>query len=362
MNQHYQAEFEVGRLLSSMNAWAKELGFQQLGISHVNLHAEEIRLQQWLRQDFHGEMAYMAKHGLKRSRPDALIPGTSSVICVRMNYQPKQTIDYFTLLHDSDKAYISRYATGRDYHKILRQRLKRLIQRIERSIGPFPHRVFTDSAPVLEKPLAVHAGLGWMGKHTNILNRQSGSWFFIGEIYTALNLPPTGESANHCGTCQACIDACPTGAIVAPYVLDARLCISYLTIEHKTSIPVALRSKIGNRIYGCDDCQLVCPWNRFSEISAEYDYQIRNGLEAPLLIELFSWSEQDFFKKMEGSAIRRIGYIQWLRNIAVALGNASPTTNIISALKEKMSHPSELVREHVQWALDQLENKQSNGQ
>jgi epoxyqueuosine reductase len=268
-----------------------------------------------------------------------------------MDYYPPSTADAFKVLQDSDLAYVSRYALGRDYHKVLRKRLQQLARRIEKHIGTFGYRVFTDSAPVLEKALAEKAGLGWIGKHSNLLQEKTGSWFFIGEMYTDLPLPPDDPGANHCGQCNNCIDACPTGAIVAPYQVDARLCISYLTIELKGTIPVDLRPFIGNRIYGCDDCQLVCPWNRFSRPSTETDFQVRNGLDAPQLVELFLWTEAEFLERTEGSAIRRIGYTRWLRNVAVALGNAEKSLQAVRALQSRTDYPSQLVREHVRWSL-----------
>jgi epoxyqueuosine reductase len=298
-------------------------------------------------------MSYMAGHGDKRSRPSELLPHTLRIISARMDYLPPDAAPAGTVLRQAERAYVSRYALGRDYHKVLRRRLQRLAERITLITGPFGYRAFVDSAPVLEKALAEKAGLGWIGKHTNLLNRQAGSWFFLGELYTDLPLPVDAPVTNHCGDCRACIDVCPTQAIVAPYQLDARRCISYLTIELRGSIPVELRPLIGNRIYGCDDCQLVCPWNRFARLSAEPDFLPRNGLDAPLLTELFSWSEDDFLSRTEGSAIRRIGYECWLRNIGVALGNAPSDAAVINALNARRDHPSAIVREHVAWALGQ---------
>jgi epoxyqueuosine reductase len=342
---------DLDSLARSIKAWGRELGFQEIGIADTDLTAAEAGLLTWLEKGFHGEMDYMAKHGLKRSRPAELVPGTLRIISARINYQPPAARDTTEVLAEPDRAFISRYALGRDYHKVLRRRLQQLAERIAAEIGPFSHRVFTDSAPVLEVELAGKAGIGWRGKHTLLLTRDQGSWFFLGEIYTDLPLPVDGPQAEHCGTCSACIDACPTGAIVGPYQLDARRCISYLTIELKSSIPVELRPLLGNRIYGCDDCQVVCPWNRFAQATSEPDFHVRHGLDDIELISLLRWSEQDFHDKLRGSAIHRIGYEQWLRNVAVALGNAPPSEAIVSALREKTHHPSPLVREHVEWAL-----------
>jgi epoxyqueuosine reductase len=340
----------------AIKKWAKDLGFQQTGFTSIDLSADEAKLETWLARHFHGSMHYMQKHGTRRSRPNELHPGTIRVISVRMDYlpnaQPMQQV-----LDDASLAYVSRYALGRDYHKVLRQRLKALAQRISQHVGDFDYRVFTDSAPVLEKPLARNAGLGWIGKHTNLINHGAGSWFFLGEIYTDLPLPIDLPATDHCGTCTRCISACPTQAIVAPYQLDARRCISYLTIELDGSIPEEFRKPMGNRIYGCDDCQLVCPWNKFAQLSAETDFRERHGLGAKSLIELFAWSESDFLHYTEGSAIRRIGYLRWLRNIAVALGNAPSSSLVIQALQSRQKHPSDMLREHVDWALQQHELK-----
>jgi epoxyqueuosine reductase len=338
-------------LAERIRAWSRELGFQQAGISDVDLERAEARLVRWLGRNFHGEMAYMARHGRKRSRPELLVPGTVRVISVRMDYLPEDQENARRLLDHPRKAYVSRYALGRDYHKLLRARLRQLAARIESEIGPFGYRVFVDSAPVLEKPLAEKAGLGWIGKHTNLLNRRAGSYFFLGELYTDIELPVDSPETSHCGSCRACIDVCPTQAIVAPYQLDARRCISYLTIELAGPIPEPLRPLVGNRIYGCDDCQIFCPWNKFAERSNEPDFAPRHDLDSPDLVDLFRWSETTWLEKTEGSAIRRIGYIQWLRNIAVALGNAETTPGVLAALDEKRDHPSPLVREHVRWAL-----------
>jgi len=337
----------------SIRTWARELGFQQIGISDVHAGAHAQHLQDWLAKNFHGDMGYMAAHGDKRWRPDELEPGTCRVISARMDYLPAGD-DPDAILADPDKAYISRYALGRDYHKLLRKRLAQLAQRIHDEITPHHFRAFVDSAPVLERAFAEKAGLGWIGKNTMLINSKAGSWFFLGEIFTDLPLPIDDNPVGfHCGSCRACLDICPTQAIVAPFQVDARRCISYLTIELKTSIPVELRPLMGNRIYGCDDCQLVCPWNKFARISAEPDFQTRHQLDDRGLLELFTWSEEEFLARTEGSAIRRIGYERWLRNIAVALGNAPFSESVRSALAEKSAHPSELVREHVLWALVQ---------
>jgi len=339
------------RLVADIQAWARELGFAAVGIASIDLSRDEAHFLDWLARGFHGEMHYMERHGTRRSRPAELVPGTVSCISVRMDYWPAEAAPAAALLGNPEFAYVSRYALGRDYHKLLRQRLQRLTERIQSVVGPFGHRVFTDSAPVLERALARDAGLGWIGKHTNLIARDAGSYFFLGEIYVDLPLPPSTAASAHCGTCQACMPACPTGAIVAPWRLDARRCISYLTIELKGSIPPELRPMIGNRIYGCDDCQLVCPWNKFARAACEPDFAPRHGLDRAPLAELFAWSEAEFLTRTEGSAIRRIGYECWLRNIAVALGNAPRTPAVLAALKSRADHPSELVREHVQWAL-----------
>ena len=324
-----------------------------MGISDVELGEHETHLLNWLRQDRHGEMDYMRRHGVRRSRPGRLVPGTRRVISVRLNYLPHGLERARRALADQACGYVSRYALGRDYHKVLRSRLRKLVRRIEEVAGPFGYRAFTDSAPVLEKALAERAGLGWIGKHTNLLAKDAGSWFFLGEIYTDLPLapdPPTREE--HCGDCHACIDVCPTQAIVAPYQLDARRCISYLTIELKGPIPVPLRPLIGNRVYGCDDCQLVCPWNRYAQLASVEDFRPRAALEGTSLVEMMAWEEKDFLCHTEGTAMRRIGHLQWLRNVAVALGNAPRDEAASAVLWARAEHPSELVREHVAWALE----------
>jgi epoxyqueuosine reductase len=342
-------------LAARIRRWGAELGFQAVGISDIDLEKAESRLAEWLQKSFHGDMHYMQRHGLRRSRPEMLVPGTLSVISVRMDYWPADAAAADELLDHTDKAYVSRYALGRDYHKVLRARLKSLAKKIEDEIGPRGHRVFVDSAPVLEKPLAEKAGLGWIGKHTNLLHRDAGSWFFLGELYTDIRLPADSAETSHCGTCRACLDVCPTRAIVGPYQLDARRCISYLTIELHGSIPEEFRKPIGNRIYGCDDCQLFCPWNKFAQATAEDDFRPRHNLDDAKLVDLFRWSEETWLANTEGSAIRRIGHERWLRNIAVALGNAASSPEIVSALQERSNHASETVREHVQWALRQHE-------
>ena len=337
-------------LAARIRQWGRELGFDAVGFAGTALDAAEAELQAWLAAGLHGEMDYMASHGTKRSRPAELVPGTVSVITARMNYLPLAA-PMETVLADGTRAAISRYALGRDYHKLLRARLQKLAERIAAEIGPFGHRVFTDSAPVQEVALAEMGGLGWRGKHTLLLTREAGSYFFLGEIYTDLPLPADRPQEDHCGSCRACIDVCPTQAIVAPYTVDARRCISYLTIELKGAIPEELRPLIGNRIYGCDDCQLACPWNRFARRTVETDFSVRHGLDSASLVELFAWTEAEFKSRLAGSAIYRIGHERWLRNIAVALGNAPGSPEVIAALASRRDHPSELVREHVAWAL-----------
>ncbi len=346
-------------LVKNIKGWGLELGFQQVGITDTDLAKDEKYLLKWLDQDMHGDMSYMQRHGSKRSRPAELIPGTIRIISVRMDYMPEDGEDPETTLDNPQQAYVSRYATGRDYHKVIRRRLQKLTEKISRVTVEFGYRVFTDSAPVLEKAIARKSGLGWIGKHTNLINPTAGSWFFLGEIYTNLPLPIDEPFVtDHCGSCTKCIDICPTQAIVEPYKVDARRCISYLTIELRNSTPKEFRKDIGNRIYGCDDCQLVCPWNKFSINTTEKDFTIRNNLDSSALVDLFNWNEEEFMRKTQGSAIRRIGYEAWLRNIAVALGNLlnkseSNKQEIIRALNKKSTHPSEIVREHVEWALQQ---------
>ena len=357
----------MDKLARDIKLWARELGFQQAGIADCDLSAAEPRLLAWLEKGWHGDMDYMARHGTTRSRPAVLTPGTLRVISARMDYLPATVRPMEDVLADPKRAAIARYAVGRDYHKVLRGRLQKLADCITAAAGPFQYRVFTDSAPVMEVELASKAGIGWRGKHTLLLNREAGSYFFLGDIYTDLPLPVDATTSDHCGTCQKCIDICPTQAIVAPYQLDARRCISYLTIEHKGAIPEPLRPLIGNRVYGCDDCQMACPWNRFAQTSGEADFAVRNGLDNATLVELFAWSESDFSQKLEGSAIRRIGHERWLRNLAVGLGNAlraSTAENqrrvIRAALLARADHSSVLVREHVAWALDQALNSKGD--
>jgi len=352
---------DYANLVHHIRTWAQELGFQQCGIAGTDLGADEARLLSWLDAGFHGEMDYMQRHGTRRSRPAELQPGTLRVISVRMDYTPDNARDAWDVLNDAQRGYVSRYALGRDYHKLLRSRLQKLADRIAGEVGPFGYRAFVDSAPVLERALAREAGLGWVGKHTGLLNREAGSWFFLGELYTDLPLPTDAPTSAHCGSCTRCIDVCPTQAIVAPYQLDARRCISYLTIELRDSIPLEFRRAIGNRIYGCDDCQLVCPWNKFAEATGEADFQPRHALDDADLLQLFAWSEEEFLKKTEGSAIRRIGHESWLRNIAVALGNAPRSAAVVAALQARIDHPSAMVREHVAWALDEQAAKLSPG-
>ncbi|MDP6674954.1 MAG: tRNA epoxyqueuosine(34) reductase QueG [Gammaproteobacteria bacterium] len=334
-------------------AWGRELGFQQVGITDIDLAQAEDRLERWLAAGYHGEMDYMARHGNRRSRPAELIANTCSVISTRMDYLPMDQADAAAVLDSKNLGYIARYALGRDYHKVMRRRLQKFADRITQAIGTFGYRVFVDSAPVLEKPLAEKAGLGWIGKHTNIINKEAGSWFLLGEIYTDLPLSSSSPAINHCGTCNTCIDVCPTQAFIAPYQLDARRCISYLTIELSGPIPLGFRKAIGNHIFGCDDCQLYCPWNKFAHLTTEPDFAPRHGLDASNLIELFAWSLEEWETRLAGSPLRRAGYAGWLRNIAVALGNAKTSPTVISALNTRREDPSELVQEHVNWALTQ---------
>lgn len=352
--------------------WGRELGFQQVGITDTDLSTEEARLQAWLAKGYHGDMGWMADHGHKRSRPDELLPGTLRVISVRLDYLPADT-QQIQVLKNPEQAYVSRYTLGRDYHKLIRKRLSQLAKRIEAAAGQLPEsakptlisedgnnisqRAFVDSAPVMERPLAAKAGLGWIGKHTLLLNSEAGSWFFLGEVYTNLPLPlDKNEQHNQCGDCKACLQVCPTDAFTQPYELDARRCISYLTIENKGSIPEEFREPMGNRVFGCDDCQAICPWNKFASFSEEDDFQPRHALDRARLEELFIWTEEQYLKNTEGSAIRRIGFEAWLRNLAVGLGNAPTTDEVIACLQTRADYPSELVQEHVAWALKQHEN------
>lgn len=349
-------------LSTEIKTWSRELGFAQCAITDTQLEAHGVKLQAWLDKGYHGDMAYMAEHGTKRFRPDELIDGTCRVISLRFNYYPESE-DKQAVLDNPAKAFISRYTLGRDYHKTLRQRLKKLVSKIEHSLGEAQqntstqpaYRVFVDSAPVMERGIAEKAGLGWIGKNTMVINKKAGSYFFLAEIYTDLPLPVDSDidNQNHCGHCSACLTACPTQAFEGPYVLDARKCISYLTIELKGSIPEELRPLMGNRIFGCDDCQIACPWNRFTQTENEADFSPRHELDKSTLLTLFSWTEDEFLSNTEGSAIRRTGYIGWLRNIAVALGNAPTSIDVIEALEHRKDHASDIVREHVYWALGQ---------
>ena len=370
------------KLSASIKQWGLELGFNQIGITDTNLQSAESEHEAWVEKGFHGEMDYMAKHGTKRTRPAELVPNTLRVISARLDYLPPNASDSEAALNDSNKAFISRYALGRDYHKVMRNKLQKLCEKIQTELTslntpspykgegwdggddgcggeiptPFTYRAFTDSAPVLEVALAEKSGLGWRGKHTLLINKDHGSWFFLGEIYTNLPLVIDVPATNHCGTCSSCITVCPTQAIVAPYEVDARRCISYLTIELKGSIPTELRPLIGNRVYGCDDCQLFCPWNKFAEITKQPDFAVRNGLDDISLVDCFKWTEEEFKTNMAGSAIYRIGYEQWLRNIAIGLGNAVTSPVIIAALQSRLHHNSAVLREHVAWALAQHQN------
>ena len=340
-------------LAELIRTWGRELGFQQLGIAGVELGQDEAHLRDWLAKGQHGRMDYMARHGDKRSRPDELVPGTLRVVSVRMDYGTGDDAAAWTTLDQGERAYVARYALGRDYHKVMRNRLQKLADRIAGHVGPFGYRAFVDSGPVLERALARDAGLGWIGKHSCLINRSAGSWFFLGEILTDLPLPVDTPASAHCGTCTRCIEVCPTGAIIEPYRVDARRCISYLTIELKEAIPEELRALVGNRIFGCDDCQLACPWNKFAVRSDEPDFRVRNDLDRATLAALFAWDEEEFMRRTEGSAIRRTGHEGWLRNIAVALGNAPTTPEVLSALASRRDDASALVREHVAWALAQ---------
>ncbi|WP_312368154.1 tRNA epoxyqueuosine(34) reductase QueG [Stenotrophomonas sp.] len=330
---------------------ARDAGFQRCGVSGIELGEDEAHLADWLGKGLYGTMEWMARHGSLRARPQELLPGTVRVISVGLDYGHKDDAEAWATLNDGERAYVARYALGRDYHKLMRNRLQKLADRIGSEIGPFGYRVFVDSAPVLERALARNAGLGWIGKHTCLIDRNGGSWFFLGEIYVDLPLPIDVPATAHCGTCTRCIDVCPTAAIIAPHRLDARRCISYLTIEHDGAIPLEMRPLMGNRIYGCDDCQLVCPWNKFARRTDEPDFRARNNLDTATLPELFAWDEEEFLRRTEGSPIRRSGHERWLRNIAVALGNATATPSVLQALHSRSGHASPLVREHVQWAL-----------
>ncbi|MEZ5538684.1 MAG: tRNA epoxyqueuosine(34) reductase QueG [Pseudomonadales bacterium] len=340
-------------LLEDIRLWARELGFQQIGVSDIDVAAHAEKLQQWLKNGYHADMAWMQQHAALRAHPDQLHSGTLRVISVRMDYLPEDDKNLIAKINADGGAYIARYTLGRDYHKLMRKRLALLAQKIEEK-SAHKHRAFVDSAPILERAFAQKSGLGWIGKNTMLINAQAGSYFFLGEILTDLPLPlTTSQDSTYCGTCSACLDLCPTQAFAAPYQLDARRCISYLTIENRHSIPLELRKPIGNRIFGCDDCQAVCPWNKFAQRTEQEDFMPRHGLADAQLIALFAWTEAEYLEKTAGSALRRIGYEGWLRNIAVALGNAHTAPEILQALQEKMDHPSDLVREHVAWALAQ---------
>jgi epoxyqueuosine reductase len=347
--------FDAKALRAELDSLARHCGFQSIGVASAQAGEDACHLQTWVAHGYHGEMHYMERHGSKRWQPGRLVPGTLTVISARMDYWPDKAADAHAVLGDADTAYISRYALGRDYHKVLRHALEQLAQSVADLIGPFGYRVFVDSGPVLEKAYARNAGLGWIGKHTNLIARDAGSWFFLGELLTDLPLAPDAAATAHCGTCTACIPACPTGAIVAPYQLDARRCISYLTIELAGAIPVELRRALGNRIYGCDDCQLVCPWNKFAQAASHPDFRVRHSLDGTALAELFVWTEAEFDERMRGSAIYRIGYERWSRNIAVALGNSRSSDAALKALRARREDPSPLVREHVAWAIAQHE-------
>ena len=347
---------DPSQLARRVRALAREFGFQRCGISGIELAKDEAHLRDWLAKGLYGSMEWMARHGDKRTRPDELVPGTLRVISVGLDYGRNDSEEAWNTLAQGERAYVARYALGRDYHKLMRQRLQKLAERIQQEVGPFGHRVFVDSAPVLERALARDAGLGWIGKHTCLIDKNGGSWFFLGEIYVDLPLPIDLPAEAHCGTCTRCLDICPTQAFVAPYRLDARRCISYLTIEHEGAIPEDLRKPMGNRIFGCDDCQLVCPWNKFAKRHDEPDFRARNDLDIATLPQLFAWTEQEFMQRTEGSAIRRSGHERWLRNIAVALGNAPSSDTVLNALASRRDDGSALVREHVAWALQQHED------
>ncbi|MCK8104038.1 tRNA epoxyqueuosine(34) reductase QueG [Pseudoalteromonas sp. 2CM36K] len=346
------------QLAQQIKLWGQQLGFSEVGITDIDLTKHEAQLQRWLDAGYHGSMDYMAAHGMKRARPSELVPGTQRVISVKMNYLPPDS-GFAKNLKNTEKAYISRYALGRDYHKLMRNRLKQLGKKIEQQVGDYGFRPFVDSAPILERQLAEKAGLGWRGKHSLLINKEAGSWFFLGELFVDLPLPIDDENTfEGCGKCVACITLCPTGAIVEPYVVDARKCISYLTIEHQGAIPEQYRTLMGNRIYGCDDCQLVCPWNRYGQITDEQDFHPRAQLKNKDLLALFAWDETTFLTNTEGSPIRRIGHERWLRNIAVGLGNADFSPAIIHALEDKRKTVSDMVNEHIEWALTQQHDKQ----
>ncbi|MFT7472998.1 MAG: epoxyqueuosine reductase [Kiritimatiellia bacterium] len=343
-------EIDFNKLATDIKSWGVELGFQEVSITDIDLSKYEHHLEDWIERNYHGAMSYMAENHEKRCHPEQLVPGTIRVVCVRMDYA-LDSEDSLDSMKNTGKAYVSRYARGRDYHKLIRKRLQKFARRIQDVAGPFGYRAFVDSAPVLERALAEKSGMGWIGKNTMLINKQAGSWFFLGELFTDLPLPVDEQVSDHCGSCSACLDICPTNAFVKPNLLDATRCISYLTIELRTSIPVEFRKPMGNRIYGCDDCQIVCPWNKFSKPTDEKDFTPRHNLDDAQLVDLFGWSEREFLKRTEGSAIRRIGYDCWLRNIAVALGNAPSSKEIISALQSRLNNVSDMVNEHIEWAL-----------
>ena len=343
-------EIDIKLIAADIKKWGVELGFQQVSFTDIDLSKYEHHLKDWIDRNYHGAMSYMAENHDKRCHPEQLVPGTIRVVCVRMDYA-LDSKDSLESMENTGKAYVSRYARGRDYHKLIRKRLQKLARRIQDVVGPFGYRAFVDSAPVLERALAEKSGMGWIGKNTMLINKQAGSWFFLGELFTDLPLPVDEQVSDHCGSCSACLDICPTNAFVKPNLLDATRCISYLTIELRTSIPVEFRKPMGNRIYGCDDCQIVCPWNKFSEPTQEKDFTPRHKLDDAQLVDLFAWSEREFLKRTEGSAIRRIGYDCWLRNIAVALGNAPNSKEIVGALQSRLNNVPDMVNEHIEWAL-----------
>tara|TARA_B110000305_G_scaffold79245_1_gene89175 strand:- start:5457 stop:6509 length:1053 start_codon:yes stop_codon:yes gene_type:complete len=348
-------EIDFNQMATDIKKWGVELGFQEVSFTDIDLSKYEHHLKDWIDRNYHGAMSYMAENHDKRCHPEQLVPGTIRVVCVRMDYA-MDSEDSLDSMQNTGKAYISRYARGRDYHKLIRKRLQKLARKIQDVAGPFGYRAFVDSAPVLERALAEKAGMGWIGKNTMLINKQAGSWFFLGELFTDLPLPVDEQVADHCGSCSACLDICPTNAFVKPNLLDATRCISYLTIELRTSIPVEFRKPMGNRIYGCDDCQFVCPWNKFSKPTQEKDFTPRHSLDDAQLVDLFAWSEREFLKRTEGSAIRRIGYDCWLRNIAVALGNAPSSKEIVNSLRSRLNNVPDMVNEHIEWALLQHES------
>ena len=343
-------EIDIKLIAADIKKWGVELGFQQVSFADIDLSKYEHHLKDWIDRNYHGAMSYMAENHDKRCHPEQLVPGTIRVVCVRMDYA-LDSKDSLESMENTGKAYVSRYARGRDYHKLIRKRLQKLARRIQDVVGPFGYRAFVDSAPVLERALAEKSGMGWIGKNTMLINKQAGSWFFLGELFTDLPLPVDEKVSDHCGSCSACLDICPTNAFIKPNLLDATRCISYLTIELRTSIPVEFRKPMGNRIYGCDDCQIVCPWNKFSKPTDEKDFTPRHNLDDAQLVDLFAWSEREFLKRTEGSAIRRIGYDCWLRNIAVALGNAPSSKEIVGALQSRLNNVPDMVNEHIEWAL-----------